>query len=205
MTTDMATIFDRYVGNLELEKENSASGRGSNLENTKEIPGILRQVICNYPVKSMLDAPCGDLHWMRHIIESLGVKYTGIDVVPRLIKRNKEFFPDLKFYCRDITQDKLPRADLIFCRDCLVHLSEDNIFKALSNFQRSGSTYLLTTTFTRARVFQDIPDGKWRPINLEMQPFGLKPLAVFSEYYSDPAFADKSLGLFVIDELKNNA
>jgi len=206
MTTDMVTIFgDRYIGKLDLDKEQSASGRGSNLENTQAIPGILRQVIKDYSIESLLDAPCGDLHWMRHIIESLNVKYIGIDVVPKLVKRNKEFFPDLKFYCRDITQDKLPQADLILCRDGLVHHTKDDIFKALENFKRSRSTYLLTTTFTRNRQFVDIETGDWRPINFELPPFNLKSLDVFPKYYSDPAFSDKSLGLFMLNDTKNNA
>lgn len=200
----MATIFNRYVGSLELEKEHSASGQGSDLRNTTKLPDILRQVIRDYSISSLLDAPCGDLHWMRHIIESLNVQYTGIDVVPRIIKRNKAYFPDLKFFCRDITKDKLPIADLVFCRDCLVHLSEEQIFNALNNFKRSGSTYLLTTTFTRHRDFRDIETGDWRPINLRRPPFEMKPIRMFPEYYSDPTFADKSLGLYLIKEIKNN-
>ena len=37
---------------------------------------------------------------------------------------------------------------MILCRDCLVHLTFDDARAALQNLRRSGSKYLLTTTFT---------------------------------------------------------
>ena len=37
---------------------------------------------------SLLDAPCGDFNWMRHVPLG-GVSYTGADVVPELIARNR--------------------------------------------------------------------------------------------------------------------
>ena len=48
----------------------------------------------------------------------------------------------------DLVNDELPKVDLIFCRDCLFHLPNDMILKALENIYKSKSKYLLTTTFT---------------------------------------------------------
>jgi len=43
--------------------------------------------------------------------------------------------------CCDITSDPLPRADVILCRDCLVHFSLADAQAAIGNFARSGSAH----------------------------------------------------------------
>ena len=75
------------------------------------------------------------------------VNYIGGDIVPQLIKRNNELFSKkYSFKIIDLTIDNLPKSDVIFCRDCLVHLSFKDIFKALNNIKRSNSKYLITTS-----------------------------------------------------------
>jgi len=49
------------------------------------------------------------------------------------------------------------------------------IVKALFNFKKSGTAYLLTTTFPDVKVNRNIPTGNWRPLNLTLPPFNLPP------------------------------
>jgi 2-polyprenyl-3-methyl-5-hydroxy-6-metoxy-1,4-benzoquinol methylase len=69
---------------------------------------------------------------------SANVDYTGIDIVPSLIEVNRERVArgelSGRFLVADITRDVLPRADVILCRDCLVHLSFLNIARAVARF-----------------------------------------------------------------------
>jgi len=100
-----------------------------------------------------------------------------------------------------VTRDPLPRADLILCRDCLVHLKTGQVQAALRNFRRSGATYLLATTFTGDHPNVEAPLGGWRPLNLEQAPFDLgPPLRLISEKESveDARYLDKSLGLWTL-------
>lgn len=100
------------------------------------------------------------------------IKYTGADIVPDLIPLNKEKYPKYDFKVLDLTTDNLPKVDLIFCRDCLFHLSNNLIVEALKNIKKSGSKYLLTTTFPEHKIAnRDIEIGQWRIINLEIEPF----------------------------------
>ena len=79
----------------------------------------------------------------------------------------------LTFLNVDVTSDDLPEADVVLCRDCLVHLSSTDIFAALRNFRRSGSTYLLTTTYPGLLSHnRNIVTGMWRPVDLQLPPFG---------------------------------
>jgi len=104
-----------------------------------------------------------------------------------------------------LIEDHLPSADLILCRDCLVHLSYDDIRNALKNICSSNIRYLLTTTFPN-RENRDIETGQWRPLNLEAHPFFLpKPIAVINENCSESkgAYSDKSLALWDLSETRN--
>ena len=95
-------------------------------------------------------------------------------------------------------------ADLLLCRDCLVHLSFADIARAIANIRAATVTYLLTTTFPAQRANEDIRTGDWRPLNLEAAPFGWPaPLEYLVEKCTEGngLFADKSLGLWRVDSL----
>lgn len=183
------------------------SGPGSDLIQTavisREIPALIKE----FGIKTMLDAPCGDFYWMRRV--ELNVEsYIGVDIVDELIERHiRDHASDKRrFICLDITSDNLPRVDLIFSRDALVHLSFRDCWAALENFKASGSGYLLMTTFPETAKNEDILTGEWRPINFERAPFNLPPpLRLINERCAEDggAYADKSLGLWTLDDILN--
>ena len=116
----------------------------------------------------------------------------------------------------NIVTDKLPDADLLLVRDCLVHLSNDNILKFIENVKNSNIKYLLTTSFTDKNIDHEwkksvlnsnIPDGGWRPINLEISPYKLtNPIDIIIENCTEdyPNYSDKSLLLYEVKSLTIN-
>jgi len=186
----------------------SVSGEGSNLEQTKHLRSELINILNQYHIKSILDIPCGDFHWMSRL-DLKDVKYVGGDIVDSLIDTNrKNYSTDQKsFKVLDIIEDKLPTVDIVFVRDCLVHLSDENIKKAFQNIKKSESKYLLTTSFIKQVGNKDIITGDWRPINLQLAPYNLpKPIATIDEKSSESGgkFADKSLLLWLIKDLPDS-
>jgi len=184
----------------------SFSGTGSDLHQTRviarEIPGLLSDL----GAASMLDVPCGDFHWMSRV-DLTGIDYTGADIVDALIAANQQRHgrAGLRFRRLNLISDPLPRVDLVFCRDCLVHLPFADIWAALRNIGRSRSEYLLTTTFTDRTANDDIAMGDWRPLNLECAPFLLPPpVRVINEGCTegDGFFGDKSLGLWRVADIR---
>ena len=118
--------------------------------------------------------------------------------MPELIDRNRQKF-DFPFLVADITKDNLPKVDLVLCRDALVHLSNQHTSAALANFKKSGSRYLLATTFTETAENADIVTGWWRPLNLMLPPFDLPgPLDYIKDADSDDFYGDKVLALWPI-------
>ncbi|HEX4961538.1 MAG TPA: class I SAM-dependent methyltransferase [Thermoanaerobaculia bacterium] len=193
-----------YRGNLWGEPE-SVSGPGSTLAATaavrRELPGLFSTL----SVRTLLDAPCGDCNWIFAAPLDLDL-YIGADLVPELIARNAAQLggPGREFRVLDLTCDPLPRADAILCRDCLIHFSYRFIRRAFDNFRASGARYLLTTTYAGVAANHDILSGQWRPIDLELPPFGLpRPLHLIreKEYVEDGRRFCRSLGIWEVAAL----
>ena len=210
---DLPARFARmYETNLWAGAE-SRSGDGSSLAATAGVraglPGLLRSL----GVRRLLDVPCGDFHWMRHVdLAAAGViAYVGGDLVRAIVDANSARWANdhRTFVQVDLTAGPLPLvagepADALLCRDCLVHLSFANIARALAVVRASGARYLITTTFLDQASNADIIDGDWRPLNFERAPFGFPaPAAVLVEGCEEEggAFADKALAAWRIEDL----
>jgi hypothetical protein len=155
--------------------------------------------------KTVLDIPCGDFNWIAEVAGSVD-QYIGADIVTGIIGRNKELHAahNRQFVTLDLTRDPLPIADLIICRDCLVHLSLEHCMDAIENMKRSGSTWLLATTFTDVESNIDIEDGDWRALNMQAKPFCFprsERIIVESCTEHDGAYRDKSVGLWKLSEV----
>jgi hypothetical protein len=204
--------IETVFSNIHLENtwgsQESVSGEGSTFVQTDVIRSRLPALIQQWGIRTMLDLPCGDFHWMKEISLDLD-HYIGSDIVSALIERNRQRYgrgaPNLREFVRlDVTSDDLPCVDLVFCRDCLVHLTNADVIKALKQVKASGTTYLLTTTYPERKWNENIPTGLWRPLNLERPPFNLpRPLDVVIEGSTEGkgGFSDKCLGLWRVADL----
>lgn len=192
-------VFSRIYRDNTWRNPESRSGSCATHTRTEVIRQRLPELVKALNVRSFLDAPCGDFNWMK--IVDLGVdQYIGADIVPDLIARNQHTYGDAvrEFRVLDITQDRIPTVDVILCRDCLVHLSFEQIAAAIANFKSSRSKYLLTTTYTATPKNSDILAGECFMVNLELPPFSLpKPQELIVEEPED----GRSLGLWRLDDL----
>jgi len=201
-------VFTEIYRRNKWKGKDSFSGPGSDTYQTRIVISELPTLINEFNIRTMIDIPCGDFHWMRSV-DLNGIDYTGADVVKELIQKNIEKYSQdgLQFHSMNLIKDKLPRVDLVFCRDCLVHFCFADVFSALDNICKSQSEYLLTTTFTGRKDNYDIVTGKWRPLNLEVSPFSLpKALKVINEGCTegDGAYSDKALGLWRIADIQDS-
>ncbi len=183
----------------------SISGQGSDDSQTEEIRARLPKIISDYHIQSLLDLPCGDFNWMGKLDLNLQ-QYIGGDIVEEIIQQNQAKYTNnqREFLKLDIIEDDLPTVDLIFCRDCWVHFSFEDVLKSIHNIKRSNSKYLLTTTFTDCEYNEDIVTGDWRIINLKQEPFNFpKEILLIKENCTEGnhTYNDKSLGLWKIAEL----
>jgi len=201
----MKSTFAPFYTENRWGDEESRSGPGSNLTRTaklrSELPGLLQEI----GARSMLDAPCGDFNWMKDTPHGLE-QYVGVDIIPELINHNQSLYGNerTQFLLLDLIRDKLPRADVILCRDCFIHFSYRHIGSAIKNFKRSGATYLLTNTYPDWRQNEDIRTGDFRHLNLLLPPFNFPPpLKHIDEKLPEEQaqFFGKTLGLWKLADL----
>lgn len=176
MISKMNELWTRWYekkGSMNVE---SVSGDTSTLKSTKNLRKELPRLLHKFDVKTLFDAPCGDLNWMREVLKEVTVDYIGGDIVAPMIeqlKSDSELSQRAKFMTLDLTRDSLPTADLMLARDFLFHLSFDDTLAFLKNFARSDIRYLLTTSHINESKFEnrDITTGHFRPIDLFQPPY----------------------------------
>jgi 2-polyprenyl-3-methyl-5-hydroxy-6-metoxy-1,4-benzoquinol methylase len=160
----------------------TVSGLGATKFATRHLIRELPQLFQRYSIESVLDIPCGDFNWMQNV-NFKNIEYMGADIVSELIKDNIAKFPNFRFAELNLISDPLPKVDLIMCINCLYHLPFESIHKALANFKKSGSRFLLTTSHTwKSMLNTDISAGNFRRLNLELDPFNLpNPVEIIVE------------------------
>jgi hypothetical protein len=198
--------FERiYSTNLWSDPE-SRSGVGSTLHSTRvlrtELPRALRQL----GARVLLDVPCGDFTWIEHVDLS-GIEYIGGDIVPSIVEKNQRLHSteSRRFVGLDLTRDVLPDADVLLCRDCLVHLSYANIRAVMANIARSKVRCVLMTSFPGRGDNRDVVDGDWRPLDFQAPPFSFpEPLLTIVEECEEEggSYADKSLLAWRVEGLR---
>ena len=197
--------FARVAERNEWEDAESVSGTGSNIRATEAIRRELPLLWRAYGIRTLLDVPCGDFHWMRLIVHELE-SYTGMDVVRDVVQRawNQYTADGVRFLRGNLLTTCLPAADCIMVRDCLVHFSYRDALRALRNLKRAPARYVLLTTFPKRQNRDSITGAYWRPLNLEAPPFSFPPpIALINEECDEigGTFRDKSLGLWELKHL----
>jgi SAM-dependent methyltransferase len=190
--------FDAIYRGNHWRNPESASGFGSSMEATAVARSALAEIIARYSVTSILDIPCGDFNWMRHV--DFEGSYCGADIVRDLVAVNQLRYgsDQRRFVVLDVISDSLPRSDLILCRDCLNHLSIDEAVRALTNVVASGSRYVLLTHYPMTKINRSQRSGfDYRPLNLERPPFNWpQPIG----FWEEPREPGKTLALWKIPE-----
>jgi hypothetical protein len=182
---DRRVVFQKIYNENYWGGQESRSGPGSTLGYTKPLRRKLARCLKERNVKTLLDAPCGDFNWMRHVRLPPGTNYLGADIVPELISSLQKTYcgGSRCFKLIDIVDGSLPEADLWLCRDALFHLPNRDIETVLANFANSSISYLLTTTFDFPKCNDDVEPGGFRPINLRVAPFSLPaPLSRITDF-----------------------
>lgn len=189
--------FSRIFKQNEWGSAESRSGLGSTLATTQRLRTLLPALLRGFNVVSMLDAPCGDFNWMQHV--DLGnTHYIGCDIVDAIVLANRHRHPGREFIKLDLVENALPPVDLIFSRDCLQHLPEPDIWRALRNFKRSGAKWLFTSSHTVAEQSISPDAGGFGFLNLQLAPFGLpQPVLIMPEEH----YASKAMCLWSVPDL----
>jgi len=166
----------------------SKSGPGSDPKLLHSYLHLLRTIIKEKQIASVVDIGCGD--WaLAQKLNWQGLEYTGIDIVPDIVsKLNQQFSNNhVRFLCSDVLASELPLADLCIIKDVLQHLCNDAVHNFLRKLPRHFKYALLTNDIShkekggwrtrwKTRSLEancNIANGGYRPLRLMETPFHL--------------------------------
>jgi hypothetical protein len=139
---DAAEIFSRvYRNNLWGRRwgQKFCSGPGSHDETVVgPYAQAVREFLAELPrPPDVVDLGCGDFQVGRRIRQACG-SYVACDVVPELIRYNSKAFAGqhVEFKCVNIIEDDLPEGEVVFLRQVLQHLSNEQIARVLPKLTR---------------------------------------------------------------------
>ncbi len=135
-------------GRSEDEGQPFCSGPGSHDESTVDgySEPVARFLTALGHKPDAVDLGCGDFNVGSHI-RPFCSRYIACDVVADLIDHNEAQFGDLDVDFRqiDITRDPLPAGEVVFLRQVLQHLSNEQIGRVVQKLHSTGYRYLVLT------------------------------------------------------------
>ncbi len=177
--SELGSVFENIMALNRWSGDESKSGPGSTLSYTCNLRAQLAVFVRKFETKTFFDAPCGDFHWMKEVDFPGETQYVGGEIAHSLVEDNVRRYASAsrRFLNFDIVADKFPAADVWFCRDCLFHLPNAYIFRALRNFCDSQIPLLMMTNHINATGFEnaDIEAGEFRLTDFYRRAFPPAP------------------------------
>jgi SAM-dependent methyltransferase len=171
------------------------SGPGSSLAQGQPFIEYVQDFLQNHAIQSVVDLGCGD--WVLAQKISWGDRdYIGIDVVENLVKKNQSLYASdtIHFLHLDAAIESIPAADLLICKDMLMHLPNSAVLRILSELKRFKYCLFVNDVnpsgVARGIANSDTHTGGFRYLDLTQPPFNVVPH--YLSYYTCP-FAIKQV------------
>ncbi len=123
------------------------SGPGSHdVKVVKDYVGCIEKFIKNNPdLKSAVDLGCGDFNIGRSIAPFLD-DYIGVDIVDEVVEHNRKTIniENVTFETVNAIEEELPYSDVVFVREVLQHLKNDEIVRVIDNIKKHTKCLVVT-------------------------------------------------------------
>lgn len=170
-------IYENSVwGNNNNKEYKGSSGLGSEIEYNKDYIPLLKKIINDYNVKSVVDLGCGDFRIGKLVYDDIDVVYTGYDAYKGVVEYNttqhltpKYTFKHLDFYRN---KEEIIEGDMCILKDVLQHWPLYEIYSFLDYLvDNKKFKYILTVNCCHdAKDNVDIRVGGYRQLSHECLP-----------------------------------
>ena len=173
-------LSNHWQNYFKLDLQKSRSGPGSNLNYTSDMSKELEKFFVEKNIKTILDIGCGDFIWMNLLLNKYYNydKYLGLDIVDELIKNNNLKYSNdkISFKTFDLVKDEIPKGfDIILIRDVFIHLKNEQIVNFLNLLKNLDIKFFGVTSTPSLKKNNELKAvGRYRDINIEIEPFNLK-------------------------------
>jgi len=163
---DRELFFTNVYKNNQWNGKISRSGTGSEFAFATQKIDLIQDIINEYNIQSIVDIGCGDLHWMKTILDKNKIIYTGLDVVEPLLHTNKINNPDQRF--EKIDFDNNYTADLVIVFDVFGHQLHNEVIEMINYINKLDVKYILVTNRINADTnYCNIKKTRHEGINVE--------------------------------------
>lgn len=191
----MSERFDAIYRMNEWNGVESRSGPGSGAAATRLVIPAIEALVAELGIETVLDVGCGDGYWMPDL-----PGYVGFDWSREAIRRARKRHPGRTY----TTSLPWSAFDLVIVRDVIQHLPRLEALTLLDGIARTGSTWLLASTYTGGENIEVAYGGAYEP-DLSVPPFELgdPERLIFDGYQyhdtTEPRDPRKHLGLWRLD------
>ena len=176
--------------------DGKGSGIGSDANHVRPYTRFLQQFLLRKGIRSIVDLGCGDWQFSCELDLS-GITYYGVDVASTVIESNRQRFEaaNIKFHQLQ-SYEALPKADLLICKDVLMHLGRDEVNRIIQTafpkyrfilitsdvqpYSKLGDAYLEARKIRQGMFNEDILTGQMTPFDIRLPPYNLSAETVFS-------------------------
>tara|TARA_B110000971_G_scaffold47367_1_gene47407 strand:- start:833 stop:1522 length:690 start_codon:yes stop_codon:yes gene_type:complete len=143
MENNRESFFENVYTSNFWSGDSSRSGKGSEGNFAHEKVKLIQGIIDKLDIKSVLDIGCGDLYWMKDVLNTRSINYTGVDVVQKLLDKNKKDHPQYNFEKLDL--NKKYRVDLVIVFDVFGHQLHHEVIELINYLNKLDSKYVIVT------------------------------------------------------------
>lgn len=170
-------IYEKKIwGDNKNKNYSGSSGGGSCTSYNKKYVEILKKVISDYNITSVVDLGCGDFRIGKSIYNDIDIIYTGYDAYKKVIDYNitehpkpKYTFEHLDFYNN---KETIVKGDMCILKDVIQHWSLDEIYLFLDYLTTSNKFkyILLVNCCNQKSENQDCSTGNFRGLKCNLLP-----------------------------------
>jgi SAM-dependent methyltransferase len=155
----MADIFTEvYEKNIWKgnEEEGGYATLNPDAAYTQKYIELIRKFLKERKIKHVVDLGCGNFTLSRQFLVP-GIRYTGIEVVPRLVEFLRENYAgdEIGFECLDITENDLPDGEVCLIKEVLQHFSNAEILNVLRKCKKYKYT-IVTDAVPHPQKFPEV-------------------------------------------------
>jgi hypothetical protein len=170
-------IYENKIwGDNNINDYNGSSGSGSNIDyNIHSYVPLLRDIIVNNNIKTVVDLGCGDFRCGKFIYDDLDVAYTGYDTYNKIIDYNSKHYPAPKysfvhmdFYSR---KESIVGGELCILKDVIQHWKMDEIYSFIDYLvDNKIFKYILICNCCNQTVDNPENDDRSTPLSADFFP-----------------------------------
>lgn len=171
------TIYESSCwGNNHNDNYSGSSGPGSSPDYNRKYIEIVRSIINDYNINTVVDLGCGDFRIGRLLYNDLNVSYTGYDTYKKMIDyhisqytESKYTFKHLDFYTY---KESIVDGDMCILKDVLQHWTTEEIYLFLDYLieNKKFKYILLVNCCNQEKSDETCNTGSFRELSINFLP-----------------------------------